>query len=312
MLVYLILAASAFAAQAVLVVPIVPILLGAGVLAAQGRMHSGWAVMAVVVGVEAGDLVWYVLGRTGGKRVLKRVCRITVQPDTCVRKTQQLVGRYGARALVIAKFIPGLSTVALPLAGANGMLLRRFLLYDGSGVLLWSVAYFVTGYVSTRHVLRGLRAPKETAIIIAAAVLVVYFAWNYVRRRRSRRLRRIDGITVDELQRLLASGEDVLVIDVRHRLDLEIDPYAIPHAVLIPAEQLRDRVEDIPRDRDIVLYCTCPDEATSAEEAVRLRASGIRRVRPLTGGFEAWRARGLPVDVAGPAIPREKRTLNAA
>ncbi len=119
-------------------------------------------------------------------------------------------------------------------------------------------------------------------------------------------------MTVEQLRDRLAAQDAIAVIDLRHPLDFETDPYTIPTALYIPAEELAERHAEIPRDRDIVLYCTCPDEVTSAKEALRLRRRGVKRVHPLRGGFAAWRAAGLPVERRGPVVPEEARMLNAA
>jgi rhodanese-related sulfurtransferase len=148
--------------------------------------------------------------------------------------------------------------------------------------------------------------------VIAAIGLAAYVAWKQVRRQVALRQLRIARITVDDLHRRLAAGEPVAVIDLRHPLDFETDPYIIPGGLYIPAEELATRHGEIPRDRDVVLYCTCPDEITSAKEALRLRRRGIRQVRPLQGGFSAWRAAQYPVELRGPLVPVEHRILNAA
>src|SRR5690606_15356631 len=119
-------------------------------------------------------------------------------------------------------------------------------------------------------------------------------------------------IPVPELHRQMEAGERPVIVDLRHPLDYESDPYVIPWALYIPAEDLRSRHREIPRDRDVVLYCTCPDEVTSAKEALRLRRVGIRRVRPLLGGISAWREAGFPLELRGRIVPVEERILNAA
>jgi membrane protein DedA with SNARE-associated domain/rhodanese-related sulfurtransferase len=296
---YVVLAATAFAAQALLFVPVIPLLIATGVLASHGTLHVTGAVLALVVGIALGDFLWYVLGRRGGPRVLQRVCRRAIEPDTCVRGSQNLFGRYGARALLIAKFIPGLSTVALPLAGVFGLEPRRFVLLDVLGVTAWTGAYLAAGYLSARHagIAPGAFARAPIAAVLAAvAALLVYLGWKYQRRRRVASQHRIARLSVADLARKLAAGEDVLVIDLRHRIDFERDPYTIPDALYIPAEELEQHRKEIPHDREVVLYCTCPDEITSARWAIRLTSLGVPRVRPLSGGLSAWRSSGQPVE----------------
>lgn len=305
---------SAFAGQALLFVPIVPLLVGTGVLAAGGELRVGGAVVALVIGVAAGDWLWFVLGRHRGGSLVRRVCRLAGEPNTCVRRVEQLFARYGARALVVSKFVPGLSTVALPLAGAFGMRPRRFVAFDVSGVALWSSTYVVVGYLASDSVMEIVGAPGRRWRIVAAAAaaLGAYALWRSVRRRRAARALATPRMPVAELRRKLDAGEPVTVVDLRHPIAVESDPDGIPGARPIPAEELPSREAELSRDGVIVLYCSCPDEATSAAEALRLRARGFRRVVPLEGGLVAWRAHGFPVAPIAPRVAVDDRVLNAA
>lgn len=305
---------GAFVAQALLFVPVVPVLLAAGVLAARGQVSLGWAIAAAGAGVVVGDLVWYALGRRGSG-VINRVCRLSAEPDTCVRRAQRLFGRYGARALLFAKFIPGLSTAALPLAGAFGMRPRRFLTYDAIGSLLWTIAYVGFGYISSRQ-LAGVSLPEMPSpgltLTILLAMLFIYLSWKLWRRRAVARMVPVERISAGDLRRKLHAREPVTVIDLRHPLDFERDPYTIPDAMWIPAEDIDRRRPGDLGGREVVLYCTCPNEITSAGCALRLRASGAHRVMALEGGFAAWRARAYPVQFVGPDVDVAHRSLNVA
>jgi rhodanese-related sulfurtransferase len=192
---------------------------------------------------------------------------------------------------------------------------RRFIVFDGAGVFCWVSAYLILGYLSSGALITigsRLRWPGWVWIVVAAGALVAYVVFKQVQRRLVLRKLRVAKISVEELQRRLEAGDAIAVIDLRHPLDFETDPYTIPTATYIPAEELPVRHAEIPRDREVVLYCTCPDEITSAKEALRLRRRGIRRVRPLEGGLAAWRAAGLPVVLRGPVVPVDNRLLNAA
>lgn len=308
-------ALSAGAAQAALVVPVVPLLVSAGALAARGELNPVLAAVALTAGIVPGDTLWYWLGRTRGRSILGRVCRLSLERDSCVRRTQGVLGRYGARTLLVAKFIPGLSTVALPMAGTYGMRLRRFLVYDTVGVLAWSGAYVALGYFSARQI--GNLAPGAVAfnwrtLLLLAAAIGLYFIWKLGRRKRQVRRVWLDRITPESLLQRLNAREPVVIVDLRHELDFEAEPYAVPGALYIPAEQLSARHAEIPKGSEVVLYCTCPDQATSVREALRLRRRGLKRVRPLEGGLDAWQARGYPLEFRGPALEQERRILNAA
>jgi membrane protein DedA with SNARE-associated domain/rhodanese-related sulfurtransferase len=310
---YVLLLATAFINQLVLMIPVVPLLLAAGALASRGTVHVIPAIASVACGIAAADFVWFQLGRLRGSRILGRVCRLAQEPDTCVRRVQRLFGRYGARALVVAKFIPGLSTVALPLSGMLGMRKLRFVLYDAIGDLLWASAYVTVGYLSAKSVTKlaapSLR-PAARFAPIALAAIAMYILWKFLRRRASSKALGIERVRAEELSRTLEAREDVLFVDLRHPIDVETDPATLAHALQIAAEDLEAFDAGMFRGRDVVLYCTCPNEATSARTALTLRARGIGRVRPLAGGFVEWRARGFRVESRGPATPPALRVLN--
>jgi membrane protein DedA with SNARE-associated domain/rhodanese-related sulfurtransferase len=303
-LAYLLLFAMAFGNQLALLLPVVPLLIAAGVLASRGGLNVVPAVLALTAGIATADFAWFQLGRRGGSRILGRVCRVSQEPDTCVRRVERLFARYGPRALVFAKFIPGLSTLALPVSGMLGMKPRRFVVYDALGDLLWSAAYVIAGYVSAKSVTAFPPANIRPDARLAAVALVVsigaYIRWK-VRRRRtvSNRLRAIPRISSVELHAKLGGREDPFVVDLRHPIELEQNPSTLPSARRIPAEELAARSSELPRDREIALYCSCPGEATSATEAARLQAAGFTRVQALHGGFAEWRARGFPIETNG-------------
>ena len=192
---------------------------------------------------------------------------------------------------------------------------RRFVAFDAAGVFCWVSAYLAVGYISSgalASVGSRVRWPGYVWIAIALGALAVYLLLKQLQRRFVLRNLRVAKISVDELHGRLEAGDPIAVVDLRHPLDFESDPYIIPTAAYVPAEDLPRRHAEIPRDREVVLYCTCPDEITSAKEALRLRRRGIRRVRPLLGGFAAWRAARFPVVLHGPVVPVENRLLNAA
>jgi membrane protein DedA with SNARE-associated domain/rhodanese-related sulfurtransferase len=312
---YILLTLSAFAGQAMLFVPLVPLLVSAGALSARGELSPVLAVVALTAGLMSGDFLWYMLGRARGGRILNRLCRAALEPSTCLRRTQSFLGRHGARTLLIAKFIPGLSTLALPMAGVYGMRPRRFLLYDGAGVLAWCTAYVSVGYISAQQLSNlapGRFSVDARTFGALAASAAVYIAWKYMRRQRGVRQMWTDRITAEELLQRLADRDRPVVVDLRHALDFEADPYIVPGALYIPAEEIARRYREIPRTREVIVYCTCPDETTSIREALRLRARGVRRIRPLVGGFNTWRERQYPVQFHGPVIADGDRLLNVA
>jgi membrane protein DedA with SNARE-associated domain len=247
------------AEQIGLPVPSQLVLMGAGALAGGGHLHPLVVLVGSAMASLVGDTVWYWIGRAGGPRVLGWVCRISLEPDSCVRRTNGLFGRYGAWSLVFAKFVPGFSTVAPPLAGIVGMSLHEFAAFGAVAGLVWAGAFIAPGWVFSAQ-LEPIGAAFEGlgswGFVLVAGAIVAYVTWKYVTRRRFLRKLRIARITPEELKTRLDGGDDVTVVDVRDRLDFEAEPSIIPGALHLAPEELEARHVEIPRERDIILYCT--------------------------------------------------------
>ncbi len=296
--------AVVFVEQIGLPIPAVPVLLAAGALAGAGKMNLTAAIGLSVLACFGGDLAWYYLGRHRGRQALMLLCRISLEPDSCVRRTETLFERHGVRSLVIAKFIFGLSTIAPALAGLFGVSGRRFFIYNGLGALLWTIAFVAPGYLFADQIERIAMQHAEvgaSAAFILAGALGAYIMYKYLHRQFLLRQLRIARISVDELKQIMDERRDLLIVDLRGTLDHEADPYTIPGAIRMTAEELEHRHDEIPRHRDVVLFCACPNEATAAKMALLLRSKGITKVRPLAGGIEAWRAREFPLEARHPA-----------
>jgi len=257
---YVMLFGFVLAEQVGLPVPAVPALLGVGALAGTGRMSLLLAFAVVLAASLPPDLVWYELGRRRGSRVLGLLCRMSLEPDSCVRRTENLFTRTGRKALVIAKFFPGLSTIAPPLAGMVGVGRVPFIVLDSAGAITWAGVWMGLGYVFSNalELVAAWAARLGHYVgVVAAAVLAAYVVVKYVERRRFLRSLRIARITPDELKRRLDAGDgDVAVIDTRSALDVAAEPYAIPGAIWIDAEEIDHRHHELPRNRELVLYCT--------------------------------------------------------
>jgi membrane protein DedA with SNARE-associated domain/rhodanese-related sulfurtransferase len=296
--------ASVFAEQIGLPVPAVPVLLAAGALAGLGKMNLAFAVFLAVLACLVGDVLWYELGRHRGRQALNVLCRISLEPDSCVRRTQDFFTRHGLRSLIFAKFIPGLSTLAPALAGLFRVSAGQFLLYNGVGALLWSVSFIALGWLFSNQIeFLAEQAARfgESAVVLLAGSLAAYLIYKYVHRRKLLRELRVARITPDELKQLMDNGHNALIVDLRGALDHEADPYTIPGALRIPAEQFEHRHHDIPRDQEVILFCACPNEATAARMALQLKRMGITRVRPLAGGIDGWRERAFPLELRLPS-----------
>lgn len=280
-------------------IPAIPLLIGAGALVGAGKMSVATALLVPVAASLPPDLAWYYLGRTRGGKVLGFLCRLSLEPDSCVRDTENMFHRNGPRSLLLAKFIPGFSTVAPPLAGIVGMAASTFILYDVAGTLIWAGVSAGVGALFSNQLEQLVALSDQAGGILFVMVVVVvgaFIGYKYRNRHRFLRELRMAKISVEELKQRMDAGEAISVVDVRHPHALELDPEIIPGAMNFTMEEIEHRHHEIPRDRDIVLYCTCPNEVSSARTAFLLKKKGILRVRPLVGGLDAWRERKFPVE----------------
>jgi membrane protein DedA with SNARE-associated domain/rhodanese-related sulfurtransferase len=296
---YLVLLAWVFAEQAGLPIPSIPLLLAAGALAGAGRLNLAGALLTCLVAALAADLIWYELGQIKGSKVLQLICRISLEPDSCVRRTEGLFEKQGARSLLFAKFVPGLNTVATPLAGIVKMPFRKFIIFDLLGSLFWAGTFLVTGYIFTDQIERIAEHAERLGsglVVLIVGLLASYILYKFVARQRFLRELRISRISVEDLKRKIDEGEALTIVDLRHALDFDADPEWIPGAFRMDSKELGNTTDRLPEGREVILYCTCPNEATSASVAMLLRKKGVRRIRPLKGGLDAWRERGYPVE----------------
>jgi membrane protein DedA with SNARE-associated domain/rhodanese-related sulfurtransferase len=280
-------------------VPAIPALMVAGALAADGRLDALHVFVLAVVATLIADSVWYLAGRRYGGRVMKALCRVSLTPDMCVSRAQTLFERWGVNALPIAKFIPGLAVIAPPLAGATGVGWTRFLLFSTLGAGLWVGAGMGAGLVlkeQIEYLLGVLERTGAAAVFGLCLLFAAYVAYKWWERRRFFTMLRMARISADELYRQMDKGEIPLIVDVRSQTARALEPRRIPGALHVPLGAVEQHVKDLPRDRDIVLYCTCPNEVSAAEAAKLLMNSGFKRVRPLHGGLDAWIAAGYEVE----------------
>jgi membrane protein DedA with SNARE-associated domain/rhodanese-related sulfurtransferase len=279
-------------------VPSIPLLLTAGTLSATHRVHFTTALVAVIAACIISDSTWFTLGRRFGSGVIRLLCRMSLEASTCVAKTEGYFSRRGAETLLFAKFVPGLSTVAAPIAGQTGMSYPRFLLYDLSGALLWSLSFLFAGRffgdIAKRS--QGFFALlSHFAAVVFILMVAGFFLWRVVKQRRFLAQVRELRLEPHDLKGMLDCVPPPFIVDLRHPLDYLPDPRVLPGAIRIGPTELALLAHRIPRDRDIILYCTCPSEETSAKVAMQLHRLGITRVRPLRGGFDGWKQAGYPL-----------------
>ena len=240
-------------------IPALPILLAAGALAGSGRLSLTLALGVALAAALPADFLWYQLGRRRGHKILNFLCRISLEPDSCVRNTENLYARHGARSLIFSKFVPGLSTAAPPLAGLFGMRPLRFLAFDAGGTLVWAGALVGLGYLFSDQIERvaGYAAQLGSwLVVILVGGLGAYIGWKFYERQKFLRELRIARITPEELRQRMDSGESVVVVDLRHSLEFDAEAVRVPGALHMLPDELDRRHEEIPRDREVVLYCT--------------------------------------------------------
>jgi membrane protein DedA with SNARE-associated domain/rhodanese-related sulfurtransferase len=292
-------------------IPSIPVLLTAGTLSATNRVSAPMSLFAVLVACLIADSMWYLLGQRYGNSVLKLLCRLSFEADTCVTKTSGYFHRRGALTLLFAKFVPGLSTVAAPIAGQTGMPYARFAVYDMVGSAIWALAYLLAGRFFGDLALRSERFFSilgHFAVAIFALMvlgLMFYRVWKQRRFLMSVRELRLEPAELFDMIETASRQGNIppFIVDLRHPLDYLPDPRVLPGSVRVSPSDLTTHQSILPRDRDVILYCTCPSEETSAKVALQLHRFGISRVRPLRGGFEGWRDAGLPlVDYIPPPV----------
>ena len=277
---------------------VTPLVIAAGAVAGLGDLSLLGIILVTVLASEIGDLIWYELGRNQGPSVLRLLCKISLEPDSCVRRSEDAFARHMTTSLISSKFVPGVGRLAGPVAGMSGMARDQFLLLNGLGSLLWAVIFALVGYIPARKLPIDVLLEEAAGwfLVLLVVALAANVIWKYVQRQKFIRSLRVSRMTVDELKAAIDRGERPFVVDLRHKLEFLVNPRTVSTAVRISPDELALRHAEIPRDREVVLYCTCPSEATSAKVAMELKKIGITRVRPLMGGLQAWESQGYPMD----------------
>jgi membrane protein DedA with SNARE-associated domain len=245
------------AEQGALPIPSLPLLVAVGALIRTGSLHAGAAMACCLAGALAADIVWFHFGRTRGRRVLRFICRVSLEPDSCVRQTENAFLKHGLNTLLIAKFVPGLNAVAAPLTGDSRVGIIRFLVFDSLGIVMWSGAYFSIGYLFSDQVEKALGYAQQLGSGVLILLVGLFAAWillKYLQRRRFLKKLGVARITPEELRVRMDAGEDLYIVDLRATLDN--DSPSVPGAIRLSTEDLTSNSKQIPRDREIILYCS--------------------------------------------------------
>jgi membrane protein DedA with SNARE-associated domain/rhodanese-related sulfurtransferase len=285
--------------QVGLPLPATPVLLAAGALSATEHMNFPLALLAGSLACLIADTSWFFIGKRYGNAVLRLLCKFSLESSVCVRRTHDSFGKRGAYTLLFAKFVPGLSVIAPPVAGQSGMSVPRFLAFDGAGSLIWTGSLLLAGRLFG-DILNHNPDLLNWAGRFGGALLLIgvlaFLGTRIYRRQAYMKKLRTARLEPEALKQMLDAGEPVYIVDLRHPLEFVPDPFTLPGAHQFSPDMLASKSAEIPLDRDVVLFCTCPSEATAAKTAMTLHKLGVDRVRPLRGGYDEWKRLGYPLD----------------
>jgi membrane protein DedA with SNARE-associated domain len=236
-------------------------LVAAGAAVAAHTLWGPYVLATAVVALLMGDSVQFWLGRYMGWLLLGFLCRVSINPETCILRSAESFYRRGRITLVIAKFIPGVNTMAAPLAGSMKMRFWQFLYLDFAGALVYSTTYLLVGYLSRDFlaaILRGFHAASRAMEAVVVATLVVYAVYRIVQYRKNKTYRVVPRIQVQELAARLASEDAnrVLIVDVRSHGYYDSGAARIKNSIRIEPNNLEEEIKNLPKDKDIYLYCT--------------------------------------------------------
>lgn len=284
--------------QGGLPIPAYPMLLVTGALLSQSSFSFGGLLATAVLAALIADLCWYYAGRVYGRRVLGKLCRISLSPDSCVKQTESLYLRFGPPALLFCKFVPGFASISSALAGSTGTRLMQFIVFDGLGAAIWAGSAIGLGMLFSDTIdvlLQTLAEMGRWGGLLIGLALLLFIAHKWWERHRFLQEFRMARISVNELYELLESGESPIIIDTRPSHLVE-DGW-IPGALFVSLDKVEE-LKDKNFDGPIILYCSCPNEVTAAQVAKALMRHGNVNVRPLQGGIDAWIEAGYPVEKA--------------
>ncbi|WP_119388558.1 DedA family protein/thiosulfate sulfurtransferase GlpE [Taklimakanibacter lacteus] len=291
--------ASAFIEQLGLPLPSYPVLLVAGALSYAGGDSLVPIVAIGALGVVMGDLLIYAIGARFGRRALSLVCKLSLARDNCVRQTEDRFAHYGPRALLFVKFVPGFALVLILLCGVARLAIPTFLLLDGTGALAYVALPVVLGGIfhdAIDSALQAITRWGEFGTVLVVVILALYFIYRLVDRQLFIRRLRMARISAPELAGLIDAGEHPIIFDVRSA-EARSKEGIIPGSIGARPDEISALARQYERDAVIIVYCSCPNEASAAVAALHLKRAGFRNIRPLLGGIEAWGQAGRPIEL---------------
>ena len=251
-------------------------------------------ILSATLAAIIADLVWYAAGKRFGAALLRQMCRLSLSPDSCVGLTRRIYARWGAPSLIVSKYVPGFAAVATTLAGETGTSLRRFVFYDGIGAALWvggAVALGVVFHTAVGVLLLELESLGRYALVLLLAGIALFVALKWWQRYRFALQIRMSRISIDELGALIDEGADTTILDVRTSENRAQQGWIRGAIHVLDISKL-----ELDPQSEVIVYCDCPNDASAAIVARKLKDKGFRHVRPLAGGMAAWLAQGRPID----------------
>jgi membrane protein DedA with SNARE-associated domain len=232
-----------------------PVLVAAGSLAAAGQMRFDLALWIALIACVVGDALWYELGRKKGDSVLSTLCRISFEPDSCVRRSKVFFEKSTNRTLLFSKWLPGISHVVPAVAGLSGVERQHFFLTNLAGSALWIVVLMLAGYLPVERI-HVASAVAPVIFEASLAVLAGNVGIKYLQRRRFLKELYKSRITPEEVRKMIESGTAMVILDLRHPLDSVTDPRTLPGAIRVLPEEVTSRADTLPKNEEIILYCT--------------------------------------------------------
>ncbi len=301
---YSILFAVVFAEAIGLPLPAALAMLIAGGSSAKDPLHLGLVLLTSFSALLLGDALLFLLGRYTGWWLLGMLCKLSLNPDSCILRSAESFHRHGRTMLVLAKFVPGINALAPPLAGSMNMRFVQFFALDLAGTSLYSVVWCGAGFVFSDFLAaltNGYRLGGRILVWIVALVLAIYFAYHIWLLLKASASSYVPRVSASEIARRFYSDlhGDMVVFDVRSHGYYSEKAYRIKNSARLDPNTLLQQIERLPKDKEIILYCTCQREATSLRVARTLQQHGFRS-SVIKGGLRAWKRGGFLLETVPP------------
>jgi membrane protein DedA with SNARE-associated domain len=236
-------------------------LVAAGAAIASHTLSAPGVLLAALVALLLGDIWQFWLGRYTGWALLGFLCRLSMNPETCMLRSAESFYKRGKTTLVFSKFIPGINTMAAPLAGSMKMRFMQFLQFDFAGCALYTLSYLLLGYLSRDFLaatLKSIYAASRVMEWLIVIALLVYVVYRIVQYQRYREYEFVPRVHAEELAERLAAGDSdkLQVIDVRSHGYYDVGAERIVGSIRIEPNNLEEEIKNLPKDKDIYLYCT--------------------------------------------------------